>query len=200
VEEKTEMKTGWRCLLATCSVALVVAMSSLLLKAQPTANSAVSIAAPANTSAPASAHDAYTLPPDKLAKAIALSRVRITLDFAGAVWGLVFLWLLLATRGWAAIERWMQWISNRRWVQGLVFFAAFFIVTTIASLPLDAVAHHFERAYGISVEPWSSWLGDQAKGLGISVGLGAPILLLFNWIVRRWGRNHHCRCSSCSHL
>ncbi|MGB6973738.1 MAG: hypothetical protein WBD67_03545, partial [Terracidiphilus sp.] len=46
----------------------------------------------------AGATEAYTLPPEKLAKAIALSRIRNLLAFAGELWGLVVLWLLLATR------------------------------------------------------------------------------------------------------
>ncbi len=179
-----------RLLRAISLLALLAGLASLPLNAQTVSPTPSPDSTATSAPAPASAHDAYTLPPDKLAKAVALSRIRITLDFAGAVWGLVFLWLLLATRGWAAIERWMQWISSRHWVQGLVFFAAFFIVTTLASLPLDAVAHHFERAYGISVEPWSSWLGDQAKSLGLAVVFGAPILLLFHWIVRRWPRRY----------
>ena len=130
------------------------------------------------------------MPPEKLAKAIALSRVRITLGIAEALWGIVFLWLLLALRAWAAIERWAQRLSGRRWVQGLVFFAAFFLVTMLAGLPLDATAHHFERAYGISVQTWGSWLGDQTKALGLTLLFGAPILLLFHWIVRRWPRRY----------
>lgn len=184
------MKTGWRCLLVACSVVLAVGVNSLPVTAQTAPSPAASSPTAITSSASAPSHDAYTLPPDKLAQAIALSRIRITLDFAGSLCGLVFLWLLLATRGWAAIEHWMQWVSSRRWVQGLVFFAAFFMLTTLASLPLDAVAHHFERAYGISIEPWNSWLVDQAKALGLSLIFGAPILLLFNWIVRRWPRRY----------
>lgn len=134
--------------------------------------------------------DAYTLPPDKLARAVALSHIRVTLDIAGAIWTIVFLWLLLAARGWAAIERWTQRISGHCWLQGLIFFAAFFICTTVASLPLEGLAHHFERAYGISVEGWESWLGDQGKVLGLSVLFGAPILLLFHRIVRRRTRRY----------
>ena len=184
------MRFGRCCLLAIGAFTLLGGLASLPANAQSGPSPAVPMQTATSVSAPASSHDAYTLSPDKLAKAIALSHIRITLDIAGAVWGLVFLWLLLATRGWATIERWMQWISSRRWVQGLVFFAAFFMVTTLASLPLDALAHHFERAYGISVEPWSSWLVDQAKALGLTLLFGSPILLLFNWIVRRWPRRY----------
>ncbi len=41
---------------------------------------------------------AYSLPPEKLAKAIALGRIRNILDIVGSLWGLAMLWLLLATR------------------------------------------------------------------------------------------------------
>ena len=75
-------------------------------------------------------------------------------------------------------------------MQGLLFFAAFLIITTLASLPFDIIGHHFGRSYGISVQGWGSWLGDQSKALGLSLLLGAPILLLFNWIVRRWPRRY----------
>jgi Zn-dependent protease with chaperone function len=70
-------------------------------------------------------------------------------------------------------------------MQGMLFFAALLIVTTLASLPLDAIGHAASRHYGISVQGWGSWLGDMAKSLGISLLFGAPILLLFNGIVRR---------------
>ena len=102
----------------------------------------------------------------------------------------MFLWLLLAARGWAGLESWAQRISSRRWVQGLVFFAAFLVITGLAGLPLDWIGHHYERAYGISVQGWGSWFGDQAKALGLTLLFGTPILLLFNWIVRRWPRRY----------
>lgn len=133
---------------------------------------------------------AYALPPDKLAKAIALSRIRNILNIAGSVWGLVFLWLLLAARGWSGLEAWAQRWSSRRWVQGLLFFAAFLIISELAGLPLDLYGHTVERSYGISVQGWGSWFGDQGKALGLSLLIGAPLLLLFNWIVRRWPRRY----------
>ena len=82
-------------------------------------------AAPAaTTQAPptANAQQAYTLPPDKLAKAIALNRIRNILNITGSIWGIVFVWLLLALGAWAAVERWAQRITGKRWVQGLRVF------------------------------------------------------------------------------
>ena len=138
--------------------------------------------------ASASAGPAYTLPADKLAKAIALSRIRSIMDIAGGLWGIAALWLLLATRSAARLEAWAQRIASRRWIQGLVFFAAFFVVTALASLALDLFSQYQEKSYQISVQGWGGWLGDQSKALGLTVLIGAPILLLFHWIVRRWPR------------
>ena len=85
------------------------------------------------------------MPPDKLAKAIALSRIRNILDIAGSIWGIVFFWLLLARAagpGWRAGRRGFRASDGFR---ELIFFAAFFIISTLASLPLDWIGHHYER-------------------------------------------------------
>ncbi|MFZ0744284.1 MAG: M48 family metallopeptidase, partial [Terracidiphilus sp.] len=133
---------------------------------------------------------AYTLPPDKLAKAIALSRIRDIMDIVGGLWGIVVLWLLLATGAAARLGGWAERVVRRRWLQGLLFFGVLIVVLTLTSLPLDVFMQHVSRAYGISVQGWGSWLGDQSKALGLALLFGAPILLLFNWIVRRWPRRY----------
>ena len=149
--------------------------------------------APSAQSQPAAAQpasQAYTLPPDKLAKAVALSRIRHILDIAGSLWGLAVLWLLLSTHLAAGMAQWTERLLRRRWMQGLLFFAAFLIVTSLAGLPFDIAGEYYSRSYGISVQGWGSWAGDQSKALGISLLIGAPVLLLFNWIVRRWPRRY----------
>jgi Zn-dependent protease with chaperone function len=100
------------------------------------------------------------------------------------------LWLLLATRAWSWIEAWAERRARSRWVQGVLFFFAFFILTALAGLPLDMYGHHAERSYQISVQGWGSWFGDEAKGLGVTLVFGTLVLLLFNWIVRRWPRRY----------
>jgi Zn-dependent protease with chaperone function len=173
-----------RTLLLFCSAILLAVMVPMALPAQPAPATAPSAGASANP------QQAYTLPPDKLAKAIAISRIRNILDIAGSLWGLAVLWLLLATRAFAGIEALVGRVFQRRWMQGLLFFAAFFIITTLAGLPIDVYGHHVSRSYGISVQGWGGWLGDQAKSLGLAVVIGSLVLLLFNWIVRRWPRRY----------
>jgi len=155
---------------------------------------------PASASAPSTsatqsvstqpAQQAYSLPPDKLAKAIILSRIDTALDIAGSLWGLLVLTLLLASRRAARLAAWTERLLRRRWMQGLLFFAVYIAAITLAGLPLDLMGHLASRHYGISVQGWGSWFGDLAKALGLSLVIGTPILLLLNWIVRASPRRY----------
>ena len=183
------MRLGFRAI-TVAGLAAILALPAALSIAAQTAPSPASAAPAASAPANPQPQQAYTLSPDKLAKAIAVSRIRNTLNIVGSIWGLVVIWLLLATRSAAAIESWTQRIAQRRWIQGCVFFTAYFVITALASLPLDAIGQHYERAYAISVQGWAGWLGDQGKALALSIVIGTLILLLFNWIVRRWPRRY----------
>ncbi len=184
------MKFARLLLLAGCCAFLLAGLAPLPLPAQAPSSPPGPESTAAAPLASAPSQQAYTLPPDKLAKAIALSRIRDILEIAGGVWGIVFLWILLATHAWSGMEAWAKHITARRWLQGVVFFFAFFILTTLASLPFDWYGEHASRAYGISVQGWGSWFGDQAKALGLTLVIGTLVLLLFNWIVRRWPRRY----------
>jgi STE24 endopeptidase len=168
-----------------CPAVLLAGMVSVPLAAQNPASPS-----PAAPTASAPTAQAYTLPPDKLARAITLDRIRNILDLAGSIWDIAFVWLLLVFGAWAGIERWAQRFSGRRWLQGAAFFAAYFIVKGAALLPVDWLGEHYERAYGISVQGWGSWYGDLGKMMGLKLVIAVPVLLLFNWIVRRWPRRY----------
>jgi Zn-dependent protease with chaperone function len=174
-----------RTLPALCLAFLLTGLTPRLCSGQtaPAQPAPASTAVPSAPAQPASTQ-AYSLPPDKLAKAIRLSHIQLALEIIGSLWGLIVLWLLLATRWAAGLAAWAERLLPRRWLQGLLFFAAFIVITTLADLPLDAIGHAVSRSYGISVQGWGSWTGDLAKGLGLSLLFGTPVLLLFNWIVR----------------
>jgi Zn-dependent protease with chaperone function len=140
--------------------------------------------------APDNTPQAYKLTPEKQAKAIAISRIRNIMDIVGGLWGLAVLWLLLSTRAAAGLEGWAKRISARRWIQGLIFFATFLLITTVASMPLDWFSQWEEKNYNVSVQGWGSWLGDEGKAILLSMIIGTLVMLLFNWIVRRWPRRY----------
>jgi Zn-dependent protease with chaperone function len=185
------MTLGRSALIVACMAAVMTLAVGVPVAAQestvPTPQSASATSGGPSTSTHS---DAYTLPPDTLARAVAIGRIRNFENLAGSIWGILFLWILLATRGWAGIERWAQRISNRRWVHGLVFFALYLIVSAMAAFPLHWLVQHNERAYGVSVQTWASWMGEQGKSLGLTLLFGVPLLLLFNWIVKRWPRRY----------
>jgi Zn-dependent protease with chaperone function len=163
---------------------LLLPVGSARLAAQPAPSPSSQSAQAQGAPSQSSSDQAYNLPPDKLAKARTLNKIRLTLDIAGSLWSLAVLWLLLATRAAAGLQAFAARISRRRWIQGLVFFAAIFVITFLASLPLDALGHTASRHYGISVQGWASWFDDLGKGLGLGILFGAPGLLLFNWVVK----------------
>jgi Zn-dependent protease with chaperone function len=170
---------------------IFVLMAPLALTAQTAEKSVATQSQLAAPQVPqGSQQQSYSLPPDKLAKAIAVSRIRNILEITGSIWGLVVLWLLLATRAAAGMEAWAERVAKRRWVQGILFFAVFIVTTTLAGLPLDLIGEHFEHLYGVSVQGWGSWFGDQGKSLGLALLIGPAVMLLFNWIVRRWPRRY----------
>lgn len=181
------MKFAGFCRWLLLLVVLPAALTSVLCRSQ-SAKRGVTAPNATPTAKAAESQDAYTLPPDLLDKAVALDRIRNVLAFGGALWGIVFLWLLLATRTASRVDRWTQFVVSRRWLQGLVFFALFLIAVFLAGLPFDWFAHYTSRNYGISVQSWPSWLGDEGTSLGLSLLIGTPLLLFFNWIVRRWPR------------
>lgn len=176
------MHLARRLLPALCLVALLTAGALVSSGAQSTtvvpaaAQSAAQAATPTNA-------QAYSLPPDKLAKAINFNRILNVLDVLDGLWGLAVLWLLLSTRAVAGLEAWTRHVLRRRWLQGLVFFALLIAILDVADLPLNLFGHLVSLHYGISVEGWGSWVADHAKALGVALA-GAPVLLLFNWIVR----------------
>ncbi|HEV2213782.1 MAG TPA: M48 family metalloprotease, partial [Terracidiphilus sp.] len=179
---------GWRLGLGL-SLALLAGMSAPALCAAQAAPETKNQAAE-QAKAQAKIDSSYSLPPGMLEKAIRLDRIRTALAFGGEIWGLLVLWLLLRTRAAAGMSAWAERIARRRWAQGLIFFAGLLTVTWAAGLPLDAIGHGASRAFGISVQDWAGWLGDEAKGLGVSVAIGAPVLLLFHWMIRRWPRRY----------
>jgi STE24 endopeptidase len=128
---------------------------------------------------------AYSLPPEKLARAVEYSRKRVLLGFAETGWGILQL-ILLLTLGIAA---WMRdravGFSRNRWVQGFAFVFLLLAITTLLGLPLDMYGHHVSLQYGISVQHWGSWFWDQLKSFGLALLVGTLLVMLLFWVIRK---------------
>lgn len=127
----------------------------------------------------------YSLSPPDLAKAQHLAAVHMTTHFADEVWGILQLVLLL----WIGAIGWMRDRALRagcnRWIQGYTFLLQFVFAGFLLDLPLGIYAHHVARSYGLSIQGWGSWLGDELKSFLLEWLIGGLILMLLFWIIRK---------------
>jgi STE24 endopeptidase len=128
---------------------------------------------------------AYTLPPEKLKKAIALDRIGMSLTVGGTAWGLVQLVLILATGAAARMRDFAVGISKNRWAQGFSFVFVLLLVTFLLNLPLGIYGHSVALRYGLSVQGWGSWLADKGKMVALEWGIGGLLVMLMFWVIRR---------------
>lgn len=71
---------------------------------------------------------------------------------------------------------------------GLIFFGVFGLIQMLLSLPQTLYTTFvIEEKYGFNKTTWKTFVSDMAKGLVLSVVLGAPILYSILWIMERLG-------------
>ncbi|MEA9355598.1 M48 family metallopeptidase [Bacteriovorax sp. PP10] len=71
---------------------------------------------------------------------------------------------------------------------GLIFFGAFGLIQMILSLPQTLYTTFvIEEKYGFNKTTWKTFVSDMAKGLALSLVLGAPIIYAILWIMERLG-------------
>lgn len=127
----------------------------------------------------------YHLPPDQMAKAIALYKIHTVLYVFGMVFSLVLLVVLLRLKVAPKYRDWAERISKNSFVQACAFVPLLILTINIISIPVDIYEHHISRAYGLSVQSWGSWLGDWAKGQMITLLMFTFLAWLLFLIIRR---------------
>jgi STE24 endopeptidase len=128
---------------------------------------------------------AYTLPPDKLAKAKALYDLRGRLRIIETVYGLV---VLLAILYFGTVARYRDWAEKAfkySFLQALIVVPLYLLITNLLDLPLDAYQHSVSLQYGLSVQQWGSWFADAAKGWVVGAVIATPVCWLMIFIIRR---------------
>ncbi len=135
---------------------------------------------------PAPAPERYTLTPEKRAKAIAYSRARYNLYFLGVAISLAVYFILWRSKVAAVFRSWARRVSQRHFVQCLLFVPLFAAAVSVLEFPLDYYSGFvLEHRFGLSTQGLASWLGDWAKELALSAVLGVFLAWGFYWIVRR---------------
>lgn len=127
----------------------------------------------------------YTLPPEKLAKAIEYSRLRVILDFLSSGWGILQLILLLGSGVVARMRNIAVNLSRNRWAQGYTFTLLLLLATSLLTLPLEMYGHHASLSYGLSVQGWGSWFWDATKNFLLILVFGGLLVMLLFWVIRK---------------
>jgi STE24 endopeptidase len=148
----------------------------------------VAIAAKAHrqtNSSGSSKNDEYRLPPGRYEKAEAFSRASYALYFGWFVLVIGALLILLCSGIAARYRDWAERVTDRRWVQGLVFVPLLLITVDLLELPLRAYGHGLSLRYEMSVQSWGSWFADWGKERLLMLGFGLIVALGLSFLIRR---------------
>jgi STE24 endopeptidase len=127
----------------------------------------------------------YSLPPDKLQRAIEYAHAGYWLHFTSEIWAIVILAVIVASGLSATFRGWAEAASHHRFVQTLVFIPLLLITNDLLYLPANIYGQHLELKFDQSIQSWPSWLWDWTKGELILLVCAVPLALLLYAVIRR---------------
>ena len=177
--------------------ALGLGLSLSLAHAQPVIQPSVDI-----TKVPPAAQPSDHFDPDAATEAYMAmippaAKTRSDAYFEGGYW--LILWdflyasaimLLLLNLRWSAKMRDLAVrITRFRWLQTLLYWVQYLVVTTLLGFPLEYYESFIrEHKYGMATQTFGPWMGDEFKGFLVSLVLGAVAVVILFAIVRRLAR------------
>jgi len=133
-----------------------------------------------------------------LAKMPPARRVRSNAYFEGGYWLLLWdflstvfvMWLMLRFR-WSARMRDLAERIIRFWpLQAALYWIQFILVTSVLTFPMTVYEGYFrEHKYDLLNQTFAPWMRDQLVGLGVSVVLGAILVIPLFGMVRGLGKS-----------
>ncbi len=185
------------------SVLLAILWACAIAPAQSTPGQLPSTAMPTITGVPAGAQASPNFNADAATEAyLALipadAKARSDAYFEGGYW--LILWefvvlavamLLLLNLGWsAAMRNLAERITRFKPLQTLIYLWEFTVAATVLTFPLTVYEDYFrEHQYGLATQTFGPWMGDQLKGLLISMVLGGILGVALFGVVRRLQRS-----------
>jgi STE24 endopeptidase len=171
--------------------------AAAFVRAQPPyAEASPSPAVPSLTqSAPSAAQEpakkgAYTLSHERYEKAVSYSRASYTMYFVSVGLNVLALAVFLRLGIAARFRDWAESVSDRRWVQALVFVPLLVLTVDVVALPLRIYGHILSLRYEMSVQSWGSWTLDWGKEQVLMAGFGLIFALILSALIprspRRW--------------
>ena len=141
---------------------------------------------------PVAATNAYlaTLPADKRAASDAYFEGGYWIGLWDSLLTIVVMWFFLRSGFSRWIRDWAERRSKRKAIQTFLYFALFIISTSLIVFPFSVYTGFIrEHQYQLSTQNFTQWLGDQAKGLMISIVLGGLAVTALYAVVRKFPRS-----------
>jgi STE24 endopeptidase len=127
----------------------------------------------------------YSLPPDKLQRAIEFAHSAYRLHFASEIWAIVILAAIVAFGLSAKFRNRAEAASPRRFIQALVFIPLLLVTNDLLYLPANIYGQHLERKFDQSIQSWPSWFWDWTKTEFITLVCAVPLAWLLFAVIRR---------------
>ena len=127
----------------------------------------------------------YSLPPDKLQRAIEYTHARNWLHFIGEICAIAAPAAILLLGFSAKFRDWAEAASPRRFVQAIVFVPLILLANDLLYLPLELYSQHLERTFDQSVQSWPSWFWDWTKGELLATLAGILLVYILYAVIRR---------------
>lgn len=138
----------------------------------------------------AQAPQSYSLPPDKLRRAIEYAHAGYWLHFTSEVWAILILAAIVGLGLGARFRDWAAAASHRRAIQALIFVPLLLLTNDLLYLPANIYGQHLELKFDQSIQSWPSWLWDWTKTEMIELVCAVPLALLLYFVIRhsprRW--------------
>jgi STE24 endopeptidase len=127
----------------------------------------------------------YSLPPDKLQRAIEYAHAGYALHFGSEIYAILILAVIVASGLSGKFRDWALAASNHRFIQALVFIPLLLLTNDLLYLPANIYGQHLELKFDQSIQSWPSWLWDWTKGELILLACAVPLALLLYAVIRR---------------
>ncbi len=130
----------------------------------------------------------YSPPPANYQKSVAYSSAHYLHFFVNTAYGLLMFLLILALRLGPKYRNWAERISQRRFLQALIFAPLMLLTIAILSLPTDAWDQSLESRFGLSVQSWAAWFSDWLTTQILVLILGTLLVWILYATIRRSAR------------
>lgn len=120
-------------------------------------------------------------------RALQYSRIHEWLTLVDLIWGSLASILILASGLSARMRDEAERIAPRRVGPVMPYALGAALLSFVTSLPLSYLSGYIiEHRFKLSNQSLGAWLGDQLKGLGVSIVLAVPLAQGVYWVIRRY--------------